>query len=105
MMHACLFRARCVPDGLPSCRSSALASLPMASAATYTADSRCFKTPRLRACSPLLLAGNGPRIANGAPIAEGLAMRLASVLEDDGYLFLRYVRPASESGPVLPSSI
>jgi len=52
-----------------------------------------------------LLAGNGPRIANGAPIAEGLAMRLASVLEDDGYLFLRYVRPASESGPVLPSSI
>jgi riboflavin biosynthesis pyrimidine reductase len=54
--------------------------------------------------SPLLLAGSGPRIANGAPIVDGLAMRLASVLEDDGYLFLRYVRPSSGSDPVLPSS-
>lgn len=42
--------------------------------------------------SPVLLAGDSTRIASGVPIPSGLAMLLASVLEDDGYLFLRYTR-------------
>ena len=42
--------------------------------------------------SPVLLAGNASRIANGAPIPDGLSMPLVGVLEDGGYLFLRYRR-------------
>ncbi len=42
--------------------------------------------------SPTLLAGTAARITSGAPIPGGLAMRLAGVLEADGYLFLRYDR-------------
>lgn len=51
--------------------------------------------------SPLLLAGNAQRITDGAPVPGGLPMRLASVLEDGGYLFLRYIRRASP-GPSCP---
>ena len=43
--------------------------------------------------APTLAAGDAPRIAHGAaPVQAGMA--LAHVLEDDGYLFLRYVRPS-----------
>jgi riboflavin biosynthesis pyrimidine reductase len=41
--------------------------------------------------SPLLAGGDGPRLMHGAdPI--GHRMQLAHVLEDDGFLFTRYVR-------------
>ena len=41
--------------------------------------------------SPMLAAGNGPRVTAGtAQLAR--RMRLAHVLEDDGYLFTRYLR-------------
>jgi riboflavin biosynthesis pyrimidine reductase len=41
--------------------------------------------------SPMLAGGNGPRVTGGAtPLAQ--RMRLAHVLEDDGYLFTRYLR-------------
>jgi riboflavin biosynthesis pyrimidine reductase len=43
--------------------------------------------------SPVMLASDALRITNGPPIVNGLSMRLASVLEDEGYLFLRYRRP------------
>lgn len=41
--------------------------------------------------SPLVLAGPGPRVAT-SPTAVPTSMRLASVCEDDGTLFLRYLR-------------
>jgi riboflavin biosynthesis pyrimidine reductase len=41
--------------------------------------------------SPLLAGGNGPRVTGGtAQMAR--RMRLAHVLEDDDFLFTRYVR-------------
>jgi len=41
--------------------------------------------------SPVLSGGNGPRLMNGAmPIAH--RMRLAHLLEDDDFLFTRYLR-------------
>lgn len=42
--------------------------------------------------APLAVAGTGPRVATSAAAANPLALRLASVLEDDGNLFLRYLR-------------
>ncbi len=41
--------------------------------------------------SPQLAGGDGPRVTNGAAAASQ-RMRLAHVLEDDGFLFTRYVR-------------
>ena len=41
--------------------------------------------------SPHLNGGDGPRVTSGAP-ALSHRMALAHVLEDDGYLFTRYVR-------------
>lgn len=42
--------------------------------------------------SPLLAGGAGPRIVRGAVVPGPRPLRLASVLEDDGNLFLRYLR-------------
>ena len=47
--------------------------------------------------APLLAGGDGPRLTTGAP--AGLhRMELAHVLEDDGFLFTRYVRRAEPAG-------
>ncbi|AEW97071.1 MULTISPECIES: pyrimidine reductase family protein [Streptomycetaceae] len=42
--------------------------------------------------APLLTAGTAPRIANGPLIAEPDRFRPVSVLEEQGFLFTRYVR-------------
>lgn len=42
--------------------------------------------------SPLLAGGAGPRIITGAVVPAPLPLRLASVLEDDGHVFLRYLQ-------------
>ncbi|MDP9021057.1 MAG: pyrimidine reductase family protein [Actinomycetota bacterium] len=42
--------------------------------------------------SPLVAGGAGPRIVTGAVVPAPRPLRLASVLEDDGNLFLRYLR-------------
>ncbi|MGI5225744.1 pyrimidine reductase family protein [Actinoallomurus sp. CA-142502] len=47
--------------------------------------------------SPRIVAGNGPRIANG-PLIEDLSMRLGHVFEEDGFLFTRYVREDAHNG-------
>jgi riboflavin biosynthesis pyrimidine reductase len=50
--------------------------------------------------SPKLAAGESKRILAGPPLAAPTEMHLRSVLEDDGYLFLRYrtrPRPLSSS--------
>jgi riboflavin biosynthesis pyrimidine reductase len=44
--------------------------------------------------SPLLACGMGPRITNGPPCEPAVEMDLAHLLEEDGFLFLRYVRAA-----------
>jgi riboflavin biosynthesis pyrimidine reductase len=41
--------------------------------------------------SPLLAAGAASRILTGAPLGELAPMRVGHVLEQDGYLFLRYL--------------
>ena len=41
--------------------------------------------------SPRLVAGDGPRILNG-PVMDAVPMRLGHAVEDDGFLFLRYLR-------------
>ena len=41
--------------------------------------------------SPLVVGGTGKRLTDGAPDLLR-RFRLAHVLEDDGFLFLRYVR-------------
>ena len=41
--------------------------------------------------SPQINGGSGPRVTNGAP-ALSQRMTLAHVLEDDSFLFTRYVR-------------
>ncbi len=41
--------------------------------------------------SPLLLAGTARRILSGPPLDVPVRLRLAHVLEDDGFLFLRYL--------------
>lgn len=46
------------------------------------------------AVSPILAAGSTGRIfAEGSPLIPPLAMTLTTVLEEEGYLFLRYRRP------------
>ena len=40
--------------------------------------------------SPLLLAGDAPRILTGPLLDPPVRLRLASLLEEDGYLFTRY---------------
>ena len=42
--------------------------------------------------APVLVAGAGVRILRGPPVPELVRLPLASVLEEDGYLFLRYAR-------------
>lgn len=42
--------------------------------------------------SPLIAAGDGPRIVDAPALAEPERLRLASALEEDGELFLRYLR-------------
>lgn len=42
--------------------------------------------------SPVVVSGSAPRITNGPEPAEPLALRLAHVLTDESYLYLRYVR-------------
>jgi len=42
--------------------------------------------------SPRLFAGDGARVLNGIEIPNPLDMTLASVCEEDGFLFLRYTR-------------
>ncbi|MDP9393729.1 MAG: pyrimidine reductase family protein [Actinomycetota bacterium] len=45
--------------------------------------------------SPLLVAGTASRVTHGGPRDELTPLRLAHVLEDDGFLFLRYGRRAA----------
>lgn len=43
--------------------------------------------------TPLLTAGDAPRVLNGVPLAEPSRLHLAHVLEEEGHLFLRYTVP------------
>jgi riboflavin biosynthesis pyrimidine reductase len=45
------------------------------------------------AISPLVVAGQEPRLTAGPPMPEPLGVRLETVMESDGFLFLRYLRP------------
>jgi riboflavin biosynthesis pyrimidine reductase len=45
--------------------------------------------------SPRIVAGTGPRIVNG-PLIEDLPMRLGNVFEEDGFLFMRYLRAEAD---------
>ena len=55
--------------------------------------------------APLVVAGTGPRVAVGGTPPSPLAMRLASVLEEEGSLFLRHLRSAPGDGqPPAPGS-
>ncbi|MGH3319192.1 MAG: dihydrofolate reductase family protein, partial [Streptosporangiaceae bacterium] len=42
--------------------------------------------------SPLLVAGGAARILHGPAVPPAAAMRLGHALEDDGHLFLRYLK-------------
>ncbi|MFD9125272.1 dihydrofolate reductase family protein [Kitasatospora sp. NPDC059571] len=42
--------------------------------------------------APLLTSGEAPRIVQGPQLPQAQSMRLVSLLEDDGFLFTRYVR-------------
>lgn len=46
--------------------------------------------------SPLLTAGDAPRILNGGALPAATGLRLAHLLEDDDFLFLRYIRREGE---------
>jgi riboflavin biosynthesis pyrimidine reductase len=46
--------------------------------------------------SPQVMAGEAPRILNG-PLIDAMPMRLGHVIEDDGFLFLRYLRDNARS--------
>ncbi|MFG1808503.1 pyrimidine reductase family protein [Streptomyces sp. NPDC049040] len=49
--------------------------------------------------APLLVGGDAPRVMNGPSVPEGPARFLpASILEEDGYLFTRYVRAPRPTG-------
>lgn len=54
-------------------------------AAAGLLDELCLTT------SPILAAGAGPRILGGAALSPPLPRRLATLLEDDGTLFARYL--------------
>ncbi|WP_246121402.1 pyrimidine reductase family protein [Actinoallomurus bryophytorum] len=45
--------------------------------------------------SPRIVAGTGPRIVNG-PLIEDLPMSLGNVFEEDGFLFMRYLRTEAD---------
>ncbi len=40
--------------------------------------------------SPMLVGGDAPRITDGPPVSDAPEMRLATLLEEDGYLFMLY---------------
>jgi hypothetical protein len=42
--------------------------------------------------APMLAAGDGPRILNGPTLTPLPRLDVECVLEEDGYLFLRYSR-------------
>ncbi len=42
--------------------------------------------------APTLVGGSGPRVIEGAALDPPTGLRLAHVLEEDGFLFLRYLR-------------
>lgn len=44
--------------------------------------------------APLLLPGKALRVTNGPPVEQPVQMLLAGLLEDDGYLFSRWLRRA-----------
>ncbi len=44
--------------------------------------------------SPLLVGGSGPRLLHGPALRTPAPLRLAHLIEDDGFLFTRYVRRA-----------
>lgn len=48
--------------------------------------------------APRLLGGDAKRIVVGPPAAEPTSLQLAHVLEEDGFLFCRYVRAATTDG-------
>ncbi len=54
--------------------------------------------------SPVLVAGAGPRILKGPPLLALAELSPASVLEEDGFLFLRYLRRVTDSVPSAPST-
>lgn len=56
-------------------------------AAAGVLDELCLST------APLITSGAAPRIMNGPAIGVPERLRLALLLEEDGYLFSRYVRP------------
>ncbi|HET7397833.1 MAG TPA: dihydrofolate reductase family protein, partial [Intrasporangium sp.] len=63
--------------------------------ATDLVDELCL------AISPLVACGEGSRITAGPSLPSLHPQRLETVLERDGFLFLRYVRPSSAEGPTL----
>ena len=52
------------------------------------------------ALSPLVAGGDAPRIVTGLVLEAPLRYRLATVLEDDDFLFLRYLRGDDPPEPV-----
>ena len=48
--------------------------------------------------APRLLGGGAKRIVVGPPAAEPTTLELAHLLEEDGFLFCRYVRAAATDG-------
>ena len=59
--------------------------------------------------SPLLLAGDAPRVLTGPALASPRPLRLASLLEEDGHLFARYLLQdhlqASADAPTGPGTV
>jgi riboflavin biosynthesis pyrimidine reductase len=62
---------------------------PQALAALYAAD---LVDELCLAISPLVVAGQESRLTAGPPMPEPLTVQLGTVLERDGFLFLRYLR-------------
>jgi len=62
---------------------------PQTLAALYAAD---LVDELCLAISPMVVAGQESRLTAGPPMPEPLPVRLASVLERDGFLFVRYLR-------------
>ncbi|WP_045300604.1 pyrimidine reductase family protein [Saccharothrix sp. ST-888] len=54
--------------------------------------------------APLLTGGQAPRIAQGTEIPGVQRMRLVSLLEQKGFLFTRYLRPADPVSPPVRDS-
>jgi len=62
---------------------------PQALAALYAAD---LVDELCLAMSPMVIAGQESRLTAGPPMPEPLLVHLGTVLERDGFLFLRYLR-------------